>query len=198
MQAKSPVSDTPPGYRLVHHFILTHTRTLIWLNIIGTLLFVLALAVVFSALLAYDLAGSPLVNPALPEALPAPVYLVMLIGTLILHEALHGLAIALLGHRPRFGMKLTKLVLFTTSDAYFTRTQYLAVTLAPLIGITLLGIPAMLVLPQGSAIWIGIMVAVNTASAIGDMWMAAVTASFPADTLFHDESDGMSVFLPRP
>ena len=121
----------------------------------------------------------------------------MAIGTLLLHEGLHGAAIRAFGFRPRFGMKLSKLVLYTTADAIFTRNQYLTVTLAPLVGISLLGVAGMLFMPRGVALWVGIMVALNAGSAIGDVWMTAVMASFPAVARFRDEEDGMSVFLPE-
>ncbi|MBN2471235.1 MAG: DUF3267 domain-containing protein [Anaerolineae bacterium] len=187
----------PPGYRLAHRFTLTRRSTLIWLNVIGTLLFVIALAAIFAVLVFYDSQGAPLVIGTLPDAFPAWGYVLLLAGTLILHEALHGAAILIFGKRPRFGAKLTRLVLYTTSDAYFPRGQYLTITLAPLVVIALLGIPGLLLLPRGLAIWAGLMVAMNTASAVGDLWTAAVIASFPTETLFHDEADGMSAFLPE-
>ena len=187
----------PPGYRLAHRVVLTQRATLVWMNVIGTVLFVVALAAVFAGLMFYDAQGAPLVIPTLPDALPAWVYLLLLAGTLVLHEALHGAAMLVFGKRPRFGAKLTRLVLYTTSDDYFPRRQYLIVTLAPLVGVALLALPAMLVLPRGLAIWAGIMVAMNTASSIGDLWVAAVIASFPAAAVFHDEADGMSAFLPQ-
>ncbi len=186
----------PPGYRLAHRFTLTRRSALIWLNVIGTLLFVVALAAVFAGLIAYDSRGAPWVVDTLPDAFPAWGYLLLLAGTLVLHEALHGAAILLFGQRPRFGAKLTRLVLYTTSDAFFPRHQYMIITLAPLVVIALLGIPGLLLLPRGLAIWAGVMVAMNTASAVGDLWVAAVIASFPAETLFRDEADGMSAFLP--
>ncbi len=185
-----------PGYRLAHHFILAERRTLLWMNLLGSVLFVVMLGVVFALLAVYRAIGAPLILPGLPESLSVGAYLLMAVGTLLLHEGLHGAAIRLRGHRPRFGMKLSKLVLYTTSDAYFSRGEYLLVTLAPLIGIGLLGVGAMLLVPRGVALWLGIMVALNTASSIGDLWMAAVTASFPPEARFRDEEDGLSAYLP--
>lgn len=192
-----PENPQPPdGFLLAHRFNLTQGRTLLWMNIIGTVLFVVALAAVLAGLIVYDSQGAPLVVDGLPDALPLWAYFVMMAATLILHELLHGLAMLAFGKRPRFGAKLTRLVLYTTSDAYFTHAQYLLVTLTPLLGIALLGLPLMLIFPRGLAIWVGIMVAMNTASSIGDLWVAAVVASFPPEAVFHDEEDGMSAFLP--
>jgi hypothetical protein len=192
-----PTPPPPPvGHILVHRLLLTERRTLVWMNVIGSLGFMLALAAVFSLLAVYHHVGAPLVLDGLPTSLPVWVYLLMAVGTLILHEGLHGAAIGVLGYRPRFGLKLRRLVLYTTADAYFSRRQYLAVTLAPLLGITLVGLPVMLLLPVSLAAWVGMMVAMNAASSIGDLWMTAVMVSFPADALFLDEADGMSIFLP--
>ncbi len=187
----------PPGYRLVHRFHMSRLRTLVWINMVAVVLFVVALAAAFSGLLLYARLGAPLIRPELPESLPAWAYVLLLIGTLILHEGLHGLAILVCGARPIFGVRLTRLVLYTTSHAFFSRRAYLFVTLAPLLGITLLGLPAMLLLPGGLAIWAAVMVAMNAASSLGDLWMVAVIASFPPEALFRDEADGMSVFLPE-
>lgn len=188
---------SPEGYRLAHRFSLTGRRTLVWLNIIGSLLFVVVLAVVFTGLRLYSHLDTPLVIAGLPATLPVGLYVLMLGGTLILHEALHGLAILAFGERPRFGAKLTRLVLYTTSDAFFPRRRYLIVTLAPLAGITAIGVTFMLLSPTGLGMWIGIMVAMNAASSIGDLWMTAVIASFPPVAIFHDEADGMSAYLPE-
>lgn len=187
----------PPGYRLAHRFQLSRRWTLLWINVTAVALFVITLGAAFSGLLLYARLGAPLVRTDLPAFLPAWAYILLLIGTLILHEALHGLAMLACGARPIFGAQLTRLVLYTTSQAFFSRRAYLFVTLAPLFGVTLLGLPAMLLLPSGLAIWVAIMVAMNAASSLGDLWMAAVIASFPPEARFRDEVDGMSIFLPE-
>lgn len=192
-----PAPAPPEGFTLVHNFVLTERGPLIGMNVVGGLSFIVALAVVFSLLTVYYQLGAPLLIDGLPGSLPVWAYLLLLIGTLAAHEGLHGAAILALGFRPRFGMKLRKLVLYTTADAYFTRRQYLIITLAPLLGITLAGLPLMLLPPPAIAAWIGIAVAMNAASSIGDMWMAAVMTSFPRAALFRDEADGMSIFLPE-
>lgn len=189
-------ATVPPGYSQVHHFNMSSKRPLIWMNIIGVVLFLLALALIFWGLWFYEQLGAPLVIPALPPELPVGFYFIMLISTLILHELLHGLPIWLYGKKPRFGIKISKLVLFTTSDDFFTRQQYIVVILMPLLVISIGGVILMLLVAMNIALWIAIMVAMNFASAIGDMWMAAISTSFPREALFFDEEDGSRVFLP--
>ena len=52
----------------------------------------------------------------------------------------------------RYGAKLSKGVLYATADnALFRRNEYLAIALAPLVGITLVVMVLMVVAPQGLA-----------------------------------------------
>lgn len=190
-------TDLPAGYRQVHYFTLTERRTLVWMNVIGLVIFVLALGAIFAGLKLYGQIGSPLVQDNLPSSLSVTAYFLMAVVTLLLHEGFHGVVIRAYGHTPRFGVKLTRMVFYTTTDATFSRAQYLTVTLAPVLSIGLLGILGILLSPVGLALWVGIMVALNTASSIGDLWMAAVMTSFPPQAMFRDEADGMRVFLPE-
>lgn len=189
-------STLPPGYTLAHRVIMGEKHALIWLNVIGTLIFMGMLALTATGLVFYHQLGAPLVINRIPAEWPFLVYLAIIVSTLILHEALHGLAMILSDTRPRFGIKPKKLVLFTTTDAYFPRNRYLITALAPLTMISLLGIVLMLHLPQTPAIWIGMALAMNVASSIGDIWMTAIIVTYPADALFHDNEDGMTIYLP--
>ncbi len=194
-------SPPPEGYNLAHSFFMTQRKALLWMNLVGFGLFVLAAVALVGIMLPYW----ALIAPPSLEQFDDPlsliihplIWLALLIAVMVVHEGLHGFTIALLGFKPRYGMKLRKLVLFTTTDAYFTRGQYLAVTLAPLVVITAVGVLIMLVVPLLTAIGVGLAVAVNFSGAVGDMWMAAVMASFPPEARFRDEADGMSIYLPE-
>ena len=79
----------------------------------------------------------------------------------------------------------------------FTVTGTRALLWLNLVGLSAFGLLGMLLTPAEIAAWIGITVAFNAASSLGDLWMAAVTASFPPQARFRDEEDGMSIFLPE-
>ncbi|MBN1963393.1 MAG: DUF3267 domain-containing protein, partial [Anaerolineae bacterium] len=187
----SPAPAIPAGYALAHRFVLTERRALLWMNVIGTVAFVIVLAAAFVLLTLYIRIGAPLVIRTLPETLPPLIYLIAVVLTLVVHEGLHGLAILLTGNRPRFGAKWSRFLLYTTSDANFTRGEYLGVTLAPLLGISAAGLVAMLLTPPVLGMWLAVLVSLNAASSLGDVWMTAVITSFPRTALFHDEEDGM-------
>ena len=76
----------------------------------------------------------------------------------------------------------------------FRRNEYIAVALAPLTGITLLGMTLMLALPDALVYYAALGVAFNAGGAVGDLWAAVIVLRFPADALVRDEEDGFRVF----
>ena len=107
------------------------------------------------------------------------------------------MTIAWFGHQVRYGTKLSKGVLYATAEnALFRRNEYLAVALAPLVGITLLAMMLMLIVPQGLAYYIGIAAVLNAGGAIGDLWSVGVLLRYPADVLVRDEADGFRIYAP--
>lgn len=197
-----PIRELPAGYRLAQHLNLFDTGVLLRLNLAGLALTALAFAVVAF----WNSAIAPLREAWFPGAAAVPseppavlLVLVALIVVLPLHELVHGAAIAACGYRPRFGIKLESGVLYATADqAYFRRTAYIAVALAPLVVITLAGLLGMIASAPFIAYTLGIAVIVNTGGAIGDVWFAWVLLRVPASALVRDEADGFSVFVREP
>jgi hypothetical protein len=193
------VQQLPDGYQEIFYLRVTEGRNLLWLNFLSLGLLILSLLLFFGWLLVYHTLGAPLVISHLPDHFPALIGLGIAILVFVLHEWIHGLAIQYYGHKPRYGIKPLKGVLFATADnAYFWRDQYLVVMLAPLVGISLLGILLSLVFPAGASLWLILAAAMNVAGATGDIWMAYHTLRFDHDHLFRDEEDGMRVFAPQP
>jgi hypothetical protein len=119
-----------------------------------------------------------------------------LLIVLPLHEWIHGQAIRWAGHRPRYGMMLSKGALYATSDsALFPRGAFLVIALAPLAVITLAGMALILVLPDTLGYYVALAVAFNAGSAIGDLWMAAVVWRYPASALVRDEADSIRIYM---
>jgi hypothetical protein len=56
-----------------------------------------------------------------------------------------------------------------------------------------------MILPIGSllAVVLAFAAALNTAGAIGDVWIASITRRYPACAYVVDEKDGMRIFLPE-
>jgi hypothetical protein len=191
--AANPITHLPANYREVHYIRITERGRLIWLNILSVIPMLISGLVVFGLLILYHAWGAPLVIEALPDTVPTLIGLLLLILVLPLHEWLHGLAIRRYGHRPRYGFRWT--VLFATADgALFRRNEFILVALAPLIGISLLGLVILPFLPSDLALWIALGMVVNAAGAIGDLWMTLVALRFDASALIQDEEEGMRVF----
>lgn len=117
--------------------------------------------------------------------------------TLGLHEGVHGLAMMAYGARPRFGVLWQGLMLYATAPGFvFRRNAYVVVILAPLVGISLLALMAILILPPAVAVLVAVCATVNGAGAVGDLWILRITLRFPDHAYVMDERDGMRIFLP--
>jgi hypothetical protein len=118
--------------------------------------------------------------------------------TLVLHELTHGAAMSLFGARPKYGVLWKSLVAYATAPGHaFTRGQYLTVSLAPLVGLSVLAMVAMVSLAGSSLVWLlALCAALNAAGAGGDMWMSVIVLRCPPSAYIVDERDGMRIFLP--
>lgn len=186
-----PIRELPAHYHEVLHLVVTEGKRLLWLNLLALIPLVVSLVVVG----AWWLAVARLRGPIAGDGPPWLLGILLLLATMPLHEAIHALAIRLVGHRPRFGAKLDKGVLYATADqALFRRDEFIAVALAPIVFISISGLTLMVVLPDAVAYWIGLAIVLNAASAIGDLWMTAVVLRYPPNALVRDEADGIRIF----
>lgn len=109
------------------------------------------------------------------------------------HEWLHGLAIRYYGGEPTYGVGLAHFVLpyaYATTDHEFSRNQFVVVLLTPLVAMTAVGVPAMLVLEWD---WLVLPLAANAAGAVADRWMTLSLLSFPAHVRLRDHADGVRI-----
>lgn len=190
--ARTAIHDLPSQYHEIRHVRLTSDRLLLVLNLLALvpLLVMLVWMAIWWVIVSVGRAPSAAVDIPWWLALIA-----ILLIVLPLHELLHGLTINAVGHQARYGMKLSKGVLYATSDkALFRRNEYLAVALAPLVGITLAAMLLMLVVPQGLAYYVGIAAVLNAGGAIGDLWSTAVVLRYPVSVLVRDEEDGFRIY----
>lgn len=189
-----PIHELPPNYRESLHYVLTEPTRIVRLNVaalLPLLLGILAMAGWWA-----------LIAPVRPMTGNASFSLPWWLGVIAIflivlpvHELFHGLAIQALGHRARYGIKLDKGVLYATADrALFRRNEYIVVALAPIVGITLLGMALMLALPEGLVYYIALGVAFNAGGAVGDLWATLVVLRYPTSALIRDEEDGFRIF----
>lgn len=191
---RSPIHELPPGCVEIKHLVLTDTRTLTMLNLLGLVPLiggVLVMALYWSWIAPLRPSIPPL-NAPLPDLL---MIVLVFVITLPLHELIHGVAIRWAGHTPRYGMKLDKGVLYATAEnALFRRDEYIVVALAPFMVISLFVLAILWVVPDGWVYWLSLAAALNAGGAIGDLWMTGVLLRFPRRVLVRDEADGFRVF----
>ncbi|MFC7251955.1 DUF3267 domain-containing protein [Halomicroarcula sp. GCM10025324] len=138
-------------------------------------------------------------------ATPVNILVLVFLGTAILvpHEWLHGLAIRYYGGEPRYGVGVAHFVLpyaYATTDHEFSRNQFIVVLLTPLVVMTLVGVPLMILLEWG---WLAIPLTLNAAGAVADIWMTLMVVSYPAHIRIVDHESGVRILgrdsdRPRP
>ena len=191
----SPI-HIPENYQEVLYWKLSHHKTLlVVLNVVGLALMGLALPLFFAwarlwqtAIVSVDMRVGQLTGTIGAIAL-----------TIMLHELTHGLALRAYGARPKYGVMWNEMMFYATAAGYaFRRNVYLVIALAPLVGLTLVGM-ALLMLPlPGWLVWIVVFcTALNVGSAIGDMWLVRVALGYPPAAYVVDEKDGLRVFMPE-
>lgn len=106
-----------------------------------------------------------------------------------IHEAAHALVILALGGRPRFGLKLPFAAYCTAPDQLFMRNGYLAVALAPLVGLSVVALIIAALAPDVAAALL-LAVAGNVSGAVGDLEVVRGIAPLQSDTLVADLETG--------
>lgn len=192
--------DLPENYYSAWLFDITRTREIIWLNVLGVLLFVLSLWG-FNALARAVRPGTAGVGvffktENLAESLWNLVaFLTAVVLMLVIHEAAHGLFFWLFSRsRPKFAFK----GYYASASApgwYFPRWQYILIGLAPLVLITLLGVIGLIWLPQALLLPTLLILIFNTSGAVGDLWVVGNLLCFPASTYILDSGDASEFFV---
>jgi len=189
----------PEEYRAKTTLDLAQNRPLaVGLSVVGLILFFLfAVAfTVFAALLRYDSEGGELAfSVGRENLLPVVGWSLLVIGlTVLLHEVVHALFIRLFtGEWATFGFK--GIYAYAAAPAwYIPRNLHIAVALAPLVLLSLLGI---LFIPWITyellpALLLGLIT--NAAGAVGDMVTVGWLLRQPRTAYVNDYGDGFTVF----
>lgn len=184
-------SAVPEGYRDILHIDLKQDKKLaVFVNVlsiaIGILMAVPMHAVVpFTTLFAMDDIGMYFARFG--------VMMASLIAYVVLHEAVHGIAMKLCGTRKvKYGF--TGLYAFAGSEDYYDKSGYLFIALAPVVvwGVVLLLLN--LLVPTA---WFWVIYSiqiVNISGAAGDFYVTVKFSKLPADILVRDAGVSMAVF----
>lgn len=140
--------------------------------------------------------GDSMTIDSLLEFLLIPIGVIALI---VMHEWIHGLTMRRFRATPVYGVGVMHRVVpyfsCTAPGFRFTRNQFIAVSLAPFITISLTGALAILVIGEQSG-WLVIALAIHAGGCIGDLWGAGLALRHPGSTLFEDLKTGVRIIRP--
>lgn len=176
-----------PGYRQLAHERVSIGR----LSVLGAMLIPLW---IFAIIFTISLLGGR--SEYSVEFTPGPflLFVLVFVTVILVHEIVHGVAAAILGSRPSFGVGPG--FAYTTFLDPMPRWRYLIVGLAPLVLMTAAAIAGALVWPSLAG-WLIAAAAINASGAIGDLWMSYRILRAPRGSMFYDLADGFAVFIPE-
>ena len=130
-----------------------------------------------------------------------PIFVGIIVATMILHEAVHGLVFLVLGGKPRFGARLIggffPVVYASATGPLLFRNHYLLVGLAPFLVLTpLFLLTGILIRDDGVALIALTAMAMNIAGSTGDLMVARKVRQLGGGTLFEDTADGFNWYRP--
>ncbi len=193
--------NLPAHYRLFKRLSIRDTAPLLLLNLVSLLLLGLASVLMLSLLrwLRPQDAAAAFSFSIESAGDFLPVILTLLgatFGMMVVHEAFHGIFFwHYTGTRPKFGFR-GAYAFAAAPDWYVRRTPYLVTSLAPLVGITLIGILLLALVPVRWVPLLVLVVVFNAAGAVGDLWVAYWLLRCPPDALGNDQGDVTSLYVP--
>ena len=178
-------------YKEINKIELSREMTIIW-NGMGILL-VCIFGYLFT--LIYT---SITQNAGTFEGTPITILIAILIivFTLLFHESIHGIAVLMYGGKPRYGAGVAYYMLpylYTTTETIFLRNQFIVISIAPLIVISVIGVILMILFPS-VAHWFLVPLTINAAGAVGDLWMAFSLLRYPKHVLLADDRTGTTIY----
>ena len=124
------------------------------------------------------------------------IVIALFIGTLVLHELIHGVFISIYGGKPYYGVGNAFFIFpyfYTTTKTIFLRNQFIVILIAPLILISLVAIGLMVASPS-FAHWIFLPFLINALGAVGDLWMTRNLLRYPEHVLLEDRETGTIIY----
>lgn len=200
MEAQKPTRTLPPGYKEIGYLDFNENRGLAMiLNLVGVgLLFgvgwLLSQSLAFLRP-AYLSAENILVITGMREFWRAVLLLVVSLGLMILlNEGLRGALLWIVTRqRPKLGFH--GFYTYTTAPGwYLHRNTAIAIRLTPLILITVMGMALVPFVPLNLVPGVLLLVALNIASAVGDVVMVWWLFRKPEKALVQDDGESVRVF----
>jgi len=197
-----PTPNLPDGYRSIGTLdLVKNLRALVYLNIAGAVLLVgFYYLFIRTALWMRPEATRQGLSASFQGLGGALEYILAVIGiyaaVIILHEGAHGVFLAWFTHtRPVFAFR-GYYAYAATPGWYFPRSQYLLISLAPLVLLSLLGLAALAFVPAGWFLAVISFMAFNGSGAVGDLAVFFWLLRQPPTCLAYDVGEAVTLYLP--
>jgi hypothetical protein len=192
-----PTNSLPANYSPVGTLDLSSNKpALIWLNILGTVLFFLFGYLFLRAafvLRPTDMGAAISVFSSNQLTLILAVLLLTAI-MLTIHELIHGVFFwVFTKDRPHFGFKWFY-AYAAAPDWYLPRNQHLVVGLAPLVLITLAGLALLAIVPATAIPAVLFFMTMNASGAVGDIVTVLWLLTQPPTVLVQDVGDSFTIY----
>ncbi len=190
----SATKTLPDDYRQMDEINLSKNKGwAILLNVVGTILFILNLVLLGSFL--------GWARPELSTSASTAIdlfgiigFLVSILLTVLVHELIHGFFFWVFTRsKPVFALRLLY-AYAAAPDWFIPARQYWIVGLAPLVFIGMIGLLFILVAPAGWIPTLAFLVAMNTAGAVGDVFIVAQLLRWSPGSFVKDTGDSVSFF----
>jgi hypothetical protein len=192
----------PPNYARHHDLFgdweMPAWRLLVYANLLALIPLAIAALCLWLPYQGYVAFGAPyaLPNPDLPAFVIALMGIAIIALSVILHELLHGVALRLMGFRPRLSFASGYLYATMSDGQYLTRRQYVMMALTPLVVITGIGAGLLVIVPVALGQWLMIALLLNAAASIGDLVVTRRALAEPSYAYFAADEEGIQVYLP--
>jgi len=192
----------PEGYRSIGTLDLTkNLRLLVYMNIAGAVLLVgFYYLFIRAAMWMRPEAASQGLTSSFQGLGGVLVILLAVViiyaAVIVLHEGTHGLFLAWFTHtRPAFAFR-GYYAYAAAPGWYFPRNQYMLVSLAPLVLLSLLGLAVLTFVPAGWFLSVISFMAFNASGAVGDLAVFFWLLRQPSTCLAYDVGDAVTLYLP--
>ncbi len=203
MNTKSPPTP-PPHYgrsQNIFNDIDDSNRTKLFfrLNFIALFPLFIGLLLLWAPYQFYRLLGLKWViweEPDWGTAVHILLYILIIFGSIVVHELIHALIIKQTGHKPVLAIHRGFLTAGIPTGDYLQRNHYLLITITPLISMTIFGGLLLLILPVTFGQPLLIALLFNFPASLGDLLVAQRVRRYPSNTIF--ASNGIEIYAYEP
>jgi len=194
--------ELPAGYHQTAEFSLrNNTRMMVILNLVGFGLFIVAAGLLPRFIYSVRPQDIGIVlSFEVDNLVQLAVFLLSIILDfvllVILHEGVHGLCFRLItGKKPIFALG-PGYAYAAAPDVYITKIPYLITAVSPLVVLTAVGLAVIPVLPRDILFHASLIIVMNIAGAVGDLWVVGGLLLKSRTLLVRDSGDCVTVYQP--